>query len=167
MEIISSRALYNHGKTTLKRYMRYGNAANDYFYEEDYIISKLQDGIIYRVKFVDTQDTDVRLRELIYKSYLPFIFILCYSVNSRPSFEAISQKWIPEILKYYPNSPYILCGTKIDLRNTKTSTDFERAHNFIWLNEAKTLAKHVSAVSVIECSAYHDCIEHGNVILLI
>jgi len=151
------------GKTTLRRYMRYDYVIteHDSLYEEDYAVPKLQEGIYYRINFIDTVDYPGydRLRILNY-SCNPFIFIICYSVNSRTSFEAISQKWIPEILKYSPKSHYILCGTKIDLRNAKSTTDLERKYNFIKFKEAKKLANTISAASVVECSSYHNCVEH-------
>lgn len=55
-----------------------------------------------------------RLRPLSYpRSDLIF---LCFSTISSVSFESVKSKWWPEVHHYIPNIPYILVGTKVDLR---------------------------------------------------
>ncbi len=55
-----------------------------------------------------------RLRPLSYPQ--TDVFIMCFSVVSRKSFENITKKWIPEVNRCQPNIPIILLGTKTDLR---------------------------------------------------
>ena len=44
--------------------------------------------------------------------------ILCYAVNNIVSFERVEKFWVPEIKKYAaPKTPFILVGTKRDLRD--------------------------------------------------
>lgn len=38
------------------------------------------------------------------------------NVRSRASFENVKSKWLPEIRHHAPGVPFILVGTKIDLR---------------------------------------------------
>lgn len=40
------------------------------------------------------------------------IFLLCFSLVDYQSFKNIKKKWIPEIKKYCPNTPFILVGLK-------------------------------------------------------
>lgn len=54
-------------------------------------------------------------------------------------------QWIPEIKHYCPNTPYILVGTKTDLRRKyKMTIPKEEGINF---------AKAVKAYTYVECSA--------------
>ena len=45
------------------------------------------------------------------------VFILCFSITRKTSIINITSKWLKEIKKYHPNTPIILCGTKIDYRD--------------------------------------------------
>lgn len=66
------------------------------------------DGQRYFIKLHDTagQEDFDRLRLVIYKD--TDVFILCYSMDNRTSFENILSKWYPELLPY--NKPIILVG---------------------------------------------------------
>jgi small GTP-binding protein len=56
-----------------------------------------------------------RLRPLSYPQ--TDVFLLCFSITSPASFDNIRQKWHPEINHHAPNVPFILVGTKLDLRD--------------------------------------------------
>jgi len=58
-----------------------------------------------------------RLRPLSYPG--ADVLLLCFSTISQASYDAIREKWAPEVHHYVPNIPHILVGTKIDLRETK------------------------------------------------
>ena len=45
-----------------------------------------------------------------------FNFILANSIISPSSFENVSAKWYPEVSHHCPNTPLLLVGTKLDLR---------------------------------------------------
>lgn len=45
------------------------------------------------------------------------LFIVAFSVTSPASFENVKFKWIPEIKRCAPGVPFILVGTKIDMRD--------------------------------------------------
>ncbi len=55
-----------------------------------------------------------RLRPLCYPQ--TDVFIICFSIVSRTSFENVTKKWIPEVRHHQPTTPIILLGTKTDLR---------------------------------------------------
>jgi len=46
-------------------------------------------------------------------------FILCYDITNRDSLENIKHKWKPEIAQHRPGVPYVVVGTKLDLRTPK------------------------------------------------
>jgi Ras-related C3 botulinum toxin substrate 1 len=94
-----------------------------------------------------------RLRPLSYPD--TNVFLICYSVISRISYQNIATKWHPELQQHSKDTPCILVGTKIDLRDDTrilrrleslndrplTRLDGERAMN------------RIGAVSYLECSA--------------
>ena len=59
------------------------------------------------------------------------IFLMCFAVNLRNSFQNIKSKWFPEIRHYCPNTPIILVATKTDLR------DDEKHKNVVASSEVK------------------------------
>ncbi|KAF0980148.1 hypothetical protein FDP41_013362 [Naegleria fowleri] len=73
-------------------------------------------------------------------------FLLCFSINSNTSFNNIKTKWIPEITKFSPKTPFILVGTKGDMRSRGGS-------DLVKIEEAEKLAKEIGALAYIETSA--------------
>ena len=65
-------------------------------------------------KFRFQEDYD-RLRPLSYPQ--TDVFLVCFSISSPTSFENIRSKWWPEIQQHAPGCPFILVGTKGDLRD--------------------------------------------------
>ncbi|XP_038668159.1 ras-related C3 botulinum toxin substrate 1-like [Scyliorhinus canicula] len=62
-----------------------------------------------------------RLRSLSYPQ--TDVFLICFSLVSPVSFENIHAKWYPEVRHHCPNSPTILVGTKLDLRDDKDTIE--------------------------------------------
>ncbi|KAJ8681338.1 hypothetical protein QAD02_017125 [Eretmocerus hayati] len=89
------------------------------------------------------QEDYERLRPLSYPN--TDCFLLCFSVNSRSSFENIASKWYPELKRHCPNVPIILIGTKGDLRKEGNETITPR--------ECKKMKKKIKAYKYLECSA--------------
>jgi Ras-related C3 botulinum toxin substrate 1 len=48
------------------------------------------------------------------------VFLVCYDVSSRASFDNVVKKWVPELKQYSPDSPnaplFVLVGLKADKR---------------------------------------------------
>ncbi len=55
-----------------------------------------------------------RLRPLSYPQ--TDVFIIAYSIMSRSSFDNVTSKWVPEIRRHAPHTPFLLAGLKSDLR---------------------------------------------------
>ena len=72
-----------------------------------------------------------RLRPLSYP--MTDVFIVCFDVSRRASFENVRHKWYPEIKHFCPDVPSILVGMKNDLR--------EGAQETVTPEEAQQLAK--------------------------
>ena len=56
-----------------------------------------------------------RLRPLSYPQ--TDVFLICFSVVSPASYDNIKTKWHPEVSHHCPNTPAILVGLKMDLRD--------------------------------------------------
>jgi len=84
-----------------------------------------------------------RLRPICYKDC--GCFIICYSINNLDSLKNIRRKWIPEIEKFCPGVPFIIVGTKRDLRGTE--------HDLVPFDDAKKMVAEVNANDFITCSA--------------
>ncbi|XP_022081985.1 ras-related C3 botulinum toxin substrate 3-like [Acanthaster planci] len=61
------------------------------------------------------EDID-RLRPLSYPG--TDLFLMCFSVECRSSFEHVESRWLPEIRHHMPTTPILLVATKIDLRGS-------------------------------------------------
>ncbi|KAK9455988.1 P-loop containing nucleoside triphosphate hydrolase protein [Dipodascopsis uninucleata] len=94
-----------------------------------------------------------RLRPLSYPQ--TGVFLICFSLVSPPSFENVRNKWYPEISHHAPNTPLILVGTKLDLREDKETIDKlkEKRMNPISYQQGLQMAKEIHAVKYLECSA--------------
>ena len=62
-----------------------------------------------------------RLRPLSYPQ--TDVFLVCYSVVNPASFDNVRAKWSPEIKHNNPETPVVLVGTKLDLRDDKHTVD--------------------------------------------
>lgn len=85
-----------------------------------------------------------RLRPLSYPQ--TDIFMLCFSVIRRSSFDNLPTKWIPEVRHHTDGVPLILCGMKSDLRGNHPDREISEA-------DARAMAKRIGAVSYVETSA--------------
>lgn len=94
-----------------------------------------------------------RLRPLSYPQ--TDVFIICYSIISKSSFDNVKNKWYPEIQHHAPGVPIILVGTKADLRNDHNFQQQlqSKGTGFVTRDEAGRMAKEIGAVRELECSA--------------
>ncbi|XP_059651664.1 rac-like GTP-binding protein 5 isoform X1 [Cornus florida] len=111
------------------------------------------DGQTVNLALWDTagQEDYNRLRPLSYRG--ADVFILAFSLISRPSFENIMKKWVPELRHYAPSVSIVLVGTKLDLREDKQfQMDYPGAFT-ISTQQGEELKKQIGAVAYIECSS--------------
>ncbi|ETO28616.1 RAC GTPase [Reticulomyxa filosa] len=93
-----------------------------------------------------------RLRPLSYPQ--TDVFLVCFSVISRNSYDNVKTKvspWVPEIKHHVPTAPFLLVGTKMDLRND--AEVLKKVGDPITTEQGQALAKEVGAHKYVECSA--------------
>jgi len=94
-----------------------------------------------------------RLRPLSYPQ--TDVFLICFSLVSPPSYENVRTKWHPEIAHHAPGTSILLVGTKLDLREDPTTIEKLRERRMapIQFSQGLSMAKDISAVKYLECSA--------------
>ncbi|KAK0052280.1 ras-related protein Rac1, partial [Biomphalaria pfeifferi] len=115
-------------------------------------------GKSYVISLFDTagQEEYIHLRALSYVN--SDVFLLCYSVATPESLRDAQDKWIPEIRKYCPNTPVILVGTQIDLRDEAQPTKPQRNTAkgppvFISTKDGVHAATKMNLDTYVECSS--------------
>ncbi|MCL4138146.1 UNVERIFIED_CONTAM: hypothetical protein GTU68_053015, partial [Idotea baltica] len=94
-----------------------------------------------------------RLRPLIYVD--TDVFLACFSVVCPFSIERVKEKWISEITRFKKSTPFLLVGTKTDLREDTATLEKLAKHKrkpFSY-EQGEKLSQKVKAVKYVECSA--------------
>jgi len=81
------------------------------------------------------------------RSINPDICLICFAIDNPTSFEQVTKRWIPTHKRLFPQRPFLIVGTKSDLRDQE-ATDRELVPS----GEEQKLAK-TYATQYIECSA--------------
>jgi small GTP-binding protein len=122
---------------------------------DNYSANVMVDGKPVNLGLWDTagQEDYDRLRPLSYPQ--TDVFLVCFSVISPSSFENVRNKWFPEISQHAPGVPFILIGTKTDLRDDEEQVAKLREKKLNPIEETKgnQLAATLGAKKYLECSA--------------
>merc|ERR1712000_652077 len=112
------------------------------------------DGRLVNIILWDTagQEDYKQLRTTTYTN--TDVFMICFSVVHPSSFENIKW-WLIEVKKSCPNTPFILCGTKTDLRDDPATIAKLEQNNEkpITSKIGAKKAKEIKAQGYLECSA--------------
>ncbi|XP_049851633.1 ras-related C3 botulinum toxin substrate 1-like [Schistocerca gregaria] len=122
---------------------------------DNYNTAVMVDDMPYNLGLWDTagQEEYDRLRALCYPQ--TDVFLLCFSIVDPSSFDNIEQRWWPEIKHHCPDTPYVLVGTKCDLRDDANILRHlsEKGEKPISHENGQKLAGEIGAMSYQECSA--------------
>jgi len=122
---------------------------------DNYSAPMVCDGVPVSLGLWDTagQEDYDRLRPLSYPQ--TDVFLICFSVVSPSSFENVTSKWCPEIKHHCPDSPILLIGTKIDLREDKEALQAlaDNGQSPLKREQGQKLANKIRAIKYLECSA--------------
>lgn len=109
----------------------------------------------YEVSLYDTAGQDVydRLRPLSYPD--TDVFLVCFAVDSPDSLYNAYDKWTPEVKHFGPNVPFVLVGTKCDLREDQGTLERLRKarQEIVTHQDGHDMAKKMKASAYVECSA--------------
>uniref|UniRef100_UPI00358EEAEC ras-related C3 botulinum toxin substrate 1-like n=1 Tax=Myxine glutinosa TaxID=7769 RepID=UPI00358EEAEC len=121
---------------------------------DNYAANVMMDGKPVNLSLWDTagQDDYDRLRPMSYPQ--TDVFLICFALTSRASFENVRAKWFPEVHRHCPNTPIILVGTKLDLRDDEETIEHLRDQKLSPISFAQgfLMAKAIGAVKYVECS---------------
>ncbi|KAK2909416.1 hypothetical protein Q8A67_005253 [Cirrhinus molitorella] len=103
--------------------------------------------------FQTGQEDYNRLRPLAYPQ--TDVFLICFSLVNPSSLENVRAKWCPEVRHFCPDTPFILVGTKLDLRDDKDTTEElkKTKQTPISYRQGLAMAEEIRAVKYLECSA--------------
>ena len=94
-----------------------------------------------------------RLRPLSYPG--TDVVLICFSVAQNNQFQNVEKKWVPEIQHHLPETPFILVGTEIDLREDPLIHEnlLRKNEKPITYQQGANLAAKMKAHAYLECSA--------------
>jgi len=122
---------------------------------DNYSANVMVDGKPISLGLWDTagQEDYDRLRPLSYPQ--TDVFLICFSIVSRASFDNVKAKWAPEIEHHAPGVPIILVGTKLDLRDDEATKESMRKMRTqpVQYEEALQISREIRAQKYLECSA--------------
>jgi len=122
---------------------------------DNYNANAIVDGQPVNLGLWDTAGSDEynSLRPLSYPG--TDVFLLCFSLFSPSSLDAIISKWYPEVKEHADGTPIILVGTKLDLREKESAvaTLRESGQEPVTPAQGKSAATQIGAVKYLECSA--------------
>ncbi|CAG5121696.1 unnamed protein product, partial [Candidula unifasciata] len=112
-----------------------------------------RDGSQIRLVVHDTSGDDdyAKVRALLYNQVDGII--LCFSLDSPKSLARLQLDWSPELRHLCHETPFVLVGTKKDLRDKAKLRASVCERVFVTKKQGKQLAKHISANAYLECSA--------------
>jgi len=143
------------GKTSLLISYATNNFPTDYVPTvfENYTARKKRGEETILLHLWDTagQEEYDRLRPLSYPG--ADVVLLCFSTVSQASYDAIRDKWAPEVNHYIHEVPHLLVGTKIDLREAQHPDPNSGKFEPITLEAGQAMAKQIKAAKYLEVSS--------------
>ncbi|KAK3593176.1 hypothetical protein CHS0354_039662 [Potamilus streckersoni] len=107
----------------------------------------------YNLQLIDTLDErSAENNRCIYPG--TDVFVVCFSVINPESFKNVERKWVPEIRRYMGDVPFIVVGTKADLRqDDKVNRQLQAKCQYpVSYSDATKKSKQLGASCYIECS---------------
>jgi len=122
---------------------------------DNYSANTIVDGIPINLGLWDTAGSDEynTLRPLSYPG--TDVFIICFSLCSPSSYHNVLEKWSPEVNHFNPDTPVILVGSKLDIRDNPEAVASLKDNNveLISTEKGEKLSKDIQAYKYMECSA--------------
>lgn len=87
------------------------------------------------------------------------VFLLCFAIDDRKSFDLITTKWVPEVRGFSKDIPIVLVGLRGDRRDDDASAvqqAIAMGNALLTKEDGEKLAQQIGAVRYMECSARGD-----------
>jgi len=83
------------------------------------------------------------------------VFMICFSLVTPSSFENVKLRWYTELKHHCPDTPYILVGTKLDLREDVQALETLKKQKLapVTYEQGCAMAEEIGADVYVECSA--------------
>eukprot|EP01094_Clydonella_sp_ATCC50884_P004857 TRINITY_DN13853_c0_g1_i1.p2 TRINITY_DN13853_c0_g1~~TRINITY_DN13853_c0_g1_i1.p2 ORF type:complete len:289 (-),score=118.64 TRINITY_DN13853_c0_g1_i1:57-806(-) len=117
------------------------------------VIEQVDDKLVNIILWDTAGQEDYKqLRTTTYKN--TDIFLVCFSVVHPSSFDNVKW-WLDELREHCPDAPFMLCGTKADLRDDESTVAALKANDEAPISKKKGRdhAKKIKARGYVECSA--------------
>jgi Ras-related C3 botulinum toxin substrate 1 len=120
-----------------------------------YTITERVNGKHFIIGMMDTpgQEDYDRERPLHYPQ--TDVFLVCFSLVDVATLENVKAKWVPEVRYHCPDTPIILVGTKLDLKDNQGTLRQLKARRQrpVTYVEGIIMQRKIGAVKYLECSA--------------
>lgn len=138
------------GKTSLLYVFTLGEFPTEYHPTvfENYVTDCRIDGKAVQLALWDTagQEEYERLRPLSY--FNSHVILIGFALDDPNSLDNTRTKWIHEVRKYCPDTPYLLIGLKKDLR-----IDQYNRSRFVEYDQGQEVAREIGAKTYLESSS--------------
>ncbi len=118
---------------------------------DNYEANVMIDGSPFTLSLWDTagQEDYDKMRPLSYSQ--TDVFLICFSITCPDSFKNIQTKWHPEVSNNCPQTPIILVGTKVDLRDDKDAIEMPKDSKLETMSHHQGLAmmKEIGAIKYL------------------
>jgi len=88
---------------------------------DNFVTSIVVNGEFIRLGLWDTAGVEDMARLRIVSYPMTDVFLICFSIERRKSFDNVRACWVPEVRHHNPRTPVILVGTQKEMRD-----DFEK-----------------------------------------
>eukprot|EP01098_Paradermamoeba_levis_P015832 TRINITY_DN825_c0_g1_i2.p1 TRINITY_DN825_c0_g1~~TRINITY_DN825_c0_g1_i2.p1 ORF type:complete len:211 (-),score=54.59 TRINITY_DN825_c0_g1_i2:614-1246(-) len=122
---------------------------------DNYNTAIMVDEVPYNLALWDTagQEEYDRMRALCYPQ--TDVFLICVSIVSPSTLDNVKLRWWPELKQHCPDTPYLLVGTKLDLREDRGTIEALKEQKLapVPKESGEKIAQEIGAVCYLECSA--------------
>jgi small GTP-binding protein len=145
------------GKTSLATRFALGEFPDTYMpttFDSHTAVRKLGAGELVEINIWDCagQKEFDEVRQYVYHPGLD-VFALCFSLVDRRTLQHCEQRWLAEMQDFDPTVPFVLLGTKADLRDRALIQGSSAIAEVILTEEGVRLARRLGAEQYVEVSA--------------
>ncbi|XP_011446036.1 cdc42 homolog [Magallana gigas] len=109
-------------------------------------------GIPYHLNLFDTAGKEDFSKVRVMSYINSDVFLVCFSIDDVKSLVHVQESWVPELRQHVPNTPFILVGTKLDVRFQQPDIQVLDS-SAVSPKQGKEVASTVGAYSYVEVSS--------------